>query len=175
MAGRWGTTTRIRLTLMCTWLVLAGLSGCNKHKSRSKPTVTGPDEHFTTVTLKPPNRNPVRVRAELALSEPQRSQGLMYRGKLDPGTGMLFVFPTEQVQYFWMQNTYIPLDMVFIDSRKVVVGVVHQARPLTTELRGVGPKPCRYVLEVNGGFARKNGVVAGTRVEFKLPGRSDKK
>ena len=99
---------------------------------------------------------------------------MMHRGELDPNGGMLFVFPANQVQNFWMKNTFIPLDMIFIDSRKVVVGVVHQAKPLTTTLRGIGDIPCRYVLEVNGGFARRHGIAAGTRTDFKLPDRTDR-
>jgi hypothetical protein len=68
-----------------------------------------------------------------------------------------------------MQNTYIPLDMIFIDEKLRVVGVVENAAPLTTESRKVAT-PSRFVLEVNGGFSKQNGVGPGTRALFEAIG-----
>jgi uncharacterized membrane protein (UPF0127 family) len=89
----------------------------------------------------------------------------MWRSALPEGTGMLFIFPTEAVQSFWMRNTLIPLDMVFIDHRLRVVGVVQWAEPHTLNSRTVG-KPSVYVLEVPGGWTARNGVRAGSTVDL---------
>jgi uncharacterized protein len=106
-----------------------------------------------------------RLTVEIADTTPLRTRGLMWRSELPEGTGMLFIFPDEVVQSFWMRNTLIPLDMLFIDKRGKVVGVVQWAEPRTLSSRTVG-KPSLYVLEVPGGWTSKNGVRAGSTVEL---------
>ena len=106
-----------------------------------------------------------RLTVEIADTSPLRTRGLMWRSALADGTGMLFIFPTEVVQSFWMRNTLIPLDMVFIDRRMEVVGVVQWAEPRTLTSRTVG-KPSLYVLEVPGGWTSRNGVRDGSTVEL---------
>jgi uncharacterized protein len=106
-----------------------------------------------------------RLSVEIADNSPLRTRGLMWRSELPDGTGMLFIFPTEVVQSFWMRNTLIPLDMLFIDKRMRVVGVVQWAEPQTLTSRTVG-KPALYVLEVPGGWASRTGVRAGSTVEL---------
>lgn len=106
-----------------------------------------------------------QLSVEIADSSPLRTRGLMWRSELADGTGMLFIFPAEVVQSFWMRNTLIPLDMLFIDRRMRVVGVVQWAEPQTLTSRTVG-KPSLYVLEVPGGWASRNGVRAGSTVEL---------
>ncbi|HEY1908365.1 MAG TPA: DUF192 domain-containing protein [Myxococcaceae bacterium] len=106
-----------------------------------------------------------RLTVEIADTSPLRTRGLMWRSELPEGTGMLFIFPDEVVQSFWMRNTLIPLDMLFIDKRGKVVGVVQWAEPRTLSSRTVG-KPSLYVLEVPGGWTSKNGVRAGSTVEL---------
>jgi uncharacterized protein len=106
-----------------------------------------------------------RIAVEIADTTPLRTRGLMWRSELPEGTGMLFIFPSEVVQSFWMRNTLIPLDMLFIDKRGKVVGVVQWAEPKTLSSLTVG-KPSLYVLEVPGGWTSKNGVRAGSTVEL---------
>lgn len=108
---------------------------------------------------------PSRVTIELARTPRERAQGLMYRKQLGVNDGMLFLFDQSEVQKFWMKNTLIPLDMIFIGEDLRVVGVESNAEPLTTMARGPD-LPSRYVLEVNGGWAEAHGVRAGTVVEF---------
>jgi hypothetical protein len=105
------------------------------------------------------------VEVELARTEPERRQGLMNRASLPEDAGMLFIFDDASVQSFWMKNTLIPLDMLFIDDDGRIVGIVERAEPRTLTERTVG-KPSRYVLEVNGGWCRAHGVRAGDRVRF---------
>jgi uncharacterized membrane protein (UPF0127 family) len=105
------------------------------------------------------------VAVEVARSDEARARGLMYRTRLDPDAGMLFVFEESDDHSFWMKNTFIPLDLIFVDEQGRVVGVVERAEPHTTVSRTVG-KPSRFVLEVNGGWAEAHAVKAGDAVRF---------
>ncbi len=103
------------------------------------------------------------VDVEIARTEAERRQGLMDRASLPEHAGMLFIFDETAVHSFWMKNTLIPLDMIFIDEDGRIAGIVERAEPRTLTERTVG-RPSRYVLEVNGGWARAHGVGAGDRV-----------
>jgi uncharacterized membrane protein (UPF0127 family) len=105
------------------------------------------------------------VLAEVVSTPETIQRGLMFRTQLAPDAGMLFVLPHESDHKFFMRNTLIPLDMIFIGRDLRVVGVVSNATPLTETLRGVG-RPSSYVLEVNGGWAAKNGITVGAPVRF---------
>ncbi len=107
----------------------------------------------------------IRVRVEIVATERARSRGLMHREHLAEDQGMLFVFPTTFLHSFWMKNTLIPLDIIFIGPDRRVVGVVADAAPLTLDGRRV-TRPSRWVVEVNGGFALRYGITAGTPVEL---------
>jgi len=106
-----------------------------------------------------------RLAVEIADNSTLRTRGLMWRSDVPDGTGMLFIFPNEVVQSFWMRNTLIPLDILFVDRTGKVVGVVQWAEPKTLTSRTVG-KPSMYVLEVPGGWASRNSVQAGARVDL---------
>ena len=108
----------------------------------------------------------VVVAVEIADSPAERSQGLMNRRTLATDHGMIFMFPADDVQSFWMKNTLIPLDMIFVNSALEVVGVVADAEPMTTTPRTVDA-PAAYVVEVNGGFAAANGIASGVRMSLK--------
>ncbi len=103
------------------------------------------------------------VDAEFVRSEHDTSRGLMYRKSLEPGRGMLFDLRRRDDHKFWMHNTCIPLDLLFIDEDGLVVGIVENAPTLDDTARGVDC-PSRYVLEVNAGWARQHHVRAGTTV-----------
>ena len=78
---------------------------------------------------------------------------------------MIFIFPVESEQSFWMKNTPIPLDMIFINRDRKIVGIVEQATPFSLDPRSVGA-PSQYVLEIGGGLAKRNGIEAGDGVRF---------
>jgi uncharacterized membrane protein (UPF0127 family) len=109
---------------------------------------------------------PVEVTVEVAATDPVRARGLMYRTSLADGHGMLFVFPTETDHAFWMKNTFIPLDLLFIGGDGRIVGIHADARPQSTAQISVG-RPSRWVLEVPGGFAARRGIRTGDRVELR--------
>jgi uncharacterized membrane protein (UPF0127 family) len=106
------------------------------------------------------------VAVEIARNDPERQRGLMFRQKLDPGHGMIFLFPVPEKLKFWMKNTYIPLDMIFISADKHVVYVEENAEPLTLQNRGPADEDSQFVLEVPGGWARTHGVERGVPVRF---------
>ncbi|HEX6839850.1 MAG TPA: DUF192 domain-containing protein [Polyangia bacterium] len=105
------------------------------------------------------------VKVEIARTEDEKHRGLMYRQKLEPGRGMIFLWSHPEPLKFWMKNTYIPLDMIFIGADKHVVYVEENAEPLTTESRGPD-EDSQFVLEVPGGWARAHGVERGVACTF---------
>ncbi len=101
---------------------------------------------------------------ELALSDRQQIQGLMYRRSLAPDAGMLFDYRTPTRITMWMKNTFIPLDMIFIGADGTVVDIAERAVPQSEEIIPTR-KPARAVLEVNGGTAQRLGIKVGDKVE----------
>lgn len=101
--------------------------------------------------------------AEIAVTEAERARGLMHRNALPRDSGMLFVFPEEGMHRFWMKNTLIPLDMLFIDGDGKIVKVVQRTVPQSTVLIS-SDGPVRAVLELNGGTAARLGIAVGDRV-----------
>ena len=100
---------------------------------------------------------------EVVDNDADRAKGLMYRKELPEGRGMLFDFHRDQEVSFWMQNTYIPLDMIFIRGDGQILRIEENTVPLSTRMipsRG----PVRAVLEVIGGTSRKLGIAPGDRV-----------
>jgi uncharacterized protein len=101
---------------------------------------------------------------ELATNDEERSRGLMFRKTLPEGHGMLFDFEHEAPVAFWMHNTYIPLDMIFIRADGSILRIAENAEPLSDRLIPSGG-PVRAVLEVIGGTARKLGIAPGDQVK----------
>src|SRR5690606_4904811 len=115
--------------------------------------------------------DPVEVQVEVADTNFERQRGLMFRTEMADDWGMLFVFDIVKPMSFWMKNTYLPLDMVFIAEDGEVVGIAENARPLDIGPRYESGAPARYVLEVNGGFLGRNGIRVGHTVRLKnIPG-----
>jgi uncharacterized membrane protein (UPF0127 family) len=101
---------------------------------------------------------------ELATNDAERERGLMYRKELPEGRGMLFDFQHDRPVAFWMRNTYIPLDMIFIRGDGRILSIAENTQPLSDGLIPSGGS-VRAVLEVIGGTARKLGIAPGDRVE----------
>lgn len=107
----------------------------------------------------------VSFRVEVAVTPEEHARGLMYRSKLATDAGMIFVFDEPSVQRFWMKNTLIPLDMIFIGKDRKIVGIVEDATPETESERMVGA-PSQYVLEIGGGLSARLGIKRGEPVDF---------
>jgi uncharacterized membrane protein (UPF0127 family) len=107
----------------------------------------------------------VEFLVEIADTAGKRQMGLQYRQSLADDRGMIFLFPSESVQTFWMKNTPISLDMIFINRNRKIVGIVERAVPFSLDQRSV-TEPSQYVLEINGGLARRYGIQTGDSVRF---------
>lgn len=116
-----------------------------------------PQHSFVTI-------NKETIPVELATTASQQETGLMYRTSLSGG--MLFIFDKEQPLSFWMKNTLIPLDMVFIDNNYEIVKI-HHAIPCVTNYCDLYSADAHYVLEVNENFSAKHNITEGMTVIFK--------
>ncbi|WP_374301266.1 DUF192 domain-containing protein [Paracoccus sp. (in: a-proteobacteria)] len=108
----------------------------------------------------------VTVAVEVADDEAERAQGLMFRRELAPNTGMLFIYDSPRAVSFWMRNTYIPLDLIFLDQAGVIRHIHRNAVPLDeTPIPGAAagdPQPQRrMILEIGGGEADRLGLAVG--------------
>ena len=108
-----------------------------------------------------------QIDVEIA-DEPERARGLMCRQSMARNWGMVFLMPRVDLQRFWMKNTLIPLDIIFLDEYWNVVGIVANATPLSMTSRGVGT-PSKYVLELNAGETERYGMFVGQAVQFIAP------
>lgn len=136
-------------------------------RSEQKGTDTSKDcrEEISSVSLVESNSN---FEVTLAKTEQEKREGLMYVKNLPSGNGMLFIYDMEVRHGFWMKNTLIPLDIIFISDEMKVVDIIENAQPCEID-------PCptynpvdsyRYALEVNGGVARDNSIREGDTVVF---------
>jgi uncharacterized membrane protein (UPF0127 family) len=157
-------------------LVTCALGGCTNPPSGSKPaspadSATKPVPLAEVVFSPSTGAPPWLVHVEVARTADELQRGLMFRRELAADSGMLFIFPQDDIRRFWMRNTYIPLDMVFLDSHRIVVGIEENAVPLDETSRGPDA-PAQYVVEVRGGATKQHGLGVGARAEFHNLGRS---
>ncbi|HOC93004.1 MAG TPA: DUF192 domain-containing protein [bacterium] len=161
-------TRSIKTFLFCvivaslTFVANCGSGGSSSGNSLSPSPAGLPRTHVVIV-----NDNDLRLQiiAEIASTSEQHSLGLMYRTSMEANEGMLFVFDSERPLSFWMKNTLIPLDMIFIDSDKRIVDINHDAQPENT-VPFASSSPARYVLEVNGGYCVEHNINIGNLLEF---------
>lgn len=111
------------------------------------------------------------IRAELAVSDKERQRGLMFREFLGEDQGMLFVFEEEAFYSFWMKNTRIPLDIIWLDKSKRIVHMETDVPPCRKEpCPSYGPRlPALYVLELKAGSVEARGLRLFDKIEFILP------
>ena len=127
-------------------------AGCPADPEGGPPTVPVVPVGFPDASL--------RLDAELVSSQHDTSRGLMYRRSMPQDRGMLFDLRVRDDHMFWMHNTCIPLDLLYVDEDGLIAGIVENAPVLDDASRGVGC-PSRYVLEVNAGWSRRHGIRAG--------------
>lgn len=108
----------------------------------------------------------VKIDAEVADTPSERSAGLMNRKFLASDSGMLFVFDEEGERNFWMKNTLIPLDMIFLDKNKEITAIIENATPCYEEPCPLYSSRGMYVIEVNGGFVGKHNINVGDTANF---------
>lgn len=102
---------------------------------------------------------------EIADDEMSQTQGLMWRRSMEANQGMLFIMEVQEEQAFWMRNTYIPLDIIYVNDQMEIVRIRANAQPQS--LRQVtSDAPARYVVEVNAGFAQQHNITEGDKIAF---------
>ena len=107
------------------------------------------------------------ISVEVADTPQEQERGLMHRAHLGDDEGMLFVFRDDATRYFWMKDTPIPLDMVFVNGDGRVVDINYNATPNTEDVYA-SKEACRYVIEVNGGFCNKHSIRVGDLAKIDL-------
>lgn len=123
-------------------------------------------QHFDTASLIIDTaKGAQRFAIELALTPAQQAQGLMYRQSMAPDAGMLFIMPKTEAAVFWMKNTLIPLDMLFIAGNGEIADIHERAVPMS-EANIVSKVPVKAVLEVNGGTVARLGIKPGDIVRY---------
>ena len=107
-----------------------------------------------------------QIDIEIADNEARRQRGLMYRTKMKENNGMLFIFDNAEPQSFWMENTYISLDILFIGTNLEILQISANTVPYTRS-SVTCKKPAQYVLELNAGICKELGINVGDRIVFK--------
>jgi len=115
--------------------------------------------------LKPDGSLIVTIDIEIADDDLQRQQGLMYRRQMDMLTGMLFIFEDQDYRYFWMKNTLLPLDIIYLNADRTIVRI-HENTPPKSEQSFPSEYPSKYVVEVVAGFTALYNIRPGDRITF---------
>lgn len=149
-------------------LMASSLCACAPGLAEAKPArspavQSGPLEPLTVVTA----AGRINLKVELADDDAERSQGLMYRRAMPVDQGMLFDFKASRPVYFWMKNTYLPLDMLFVADDGRIVAIAANTTPLSEAPVGPGV-PVMAVLELNAGRAAALGIKAGDRLQHRI-------
>ncbi|MBT8184333.1 MAG: DUF192 domain-containing protein [Eudoraea sp.] len=155
----------IALFLLC---LITALSAC---KEETKKVVTTAPISFTkeaelSIYKEATDSVVVQLNIEIADSDYETQTGLMYRESMAEHQGMLFIFPEEAMRSFYMKNTKIPLDIIYIDRELRISSIQKNAKPLD-ESGLPSDAPAQYVLEVNAGLADKWNLEIGDRIEYR--------
>ncbi len=108
-----------------------------------------------------------KIDIEIADNEAKRAQGLMYRHSIPEDVGMLFIFEEEKPISFWMKNTYVPLDILFINKSFEIV-TIRENNPPLSESPISSDLPALYAVEVIAGFCKKHNINTGDRIKFEI-------
>lgn len=138
------------------------LGGCSLTTDTKTVTAKGP-----TIVLET-SKGRTEIAVEIADTLDERTKGLMFRETMPKESGMFFIFEEESEKSFWMKNTLIPLDMIFIDAGYKVVSIAKNAQPCKGDPCAVYPsvKPAKFVLEVNGGVSDSVGLKDGDKAQL---------
>lgn len=106
------------------------------------------------------------IEIEIAETEEQRTQGMMGRKSMAANRGMLFIFPNEELRSFWMMNTPLPLDIIFVDAKRTIVKIHENTAPYS-DASLPSERPAQYTVEVNAGFCTQHGITEGCTIEWR--------
>jgi len=155
---------------MITLLVVSHIYGCREEASDKIRTVSIKPDHEVRfrksgeVTFFGKNgKRIVKIDVEIPRTLREISAGLMFRRSMDETQGMLFGHDKFKARFFWMKNTYIPLDLIFADKTMKIIEIGKTTKPLSEELIPI-PSGTQYTIEVNGGFCDRYGIRAGDKI-----------
>ena len=160
-----------RLLLLCACGVL--LAACGDDGPAAGNENGDPDEKTIPfrkdgeLTFLRGDAEDLTIDIEVADTDSARQRGLMQRSSLPEMSGMLFVFRREEIQSFWMANTPLALDLIFVDADSQIVDIDKYTTPFSSESI-VSDEPAQYVIEVPAGFADTYGITAGEGVRWRL-------
>lgn len=144
----------------------AALPGCSEEEERLPVFTEIPfDKEGTLTFLQPDGREITTIDIEIAESDSAQARGLMQRRSLPAGGGMLFPYDTPRPLSFWMRNTPLPLDIIFVGDDGRIVNIARRTRPYSDESI-TSDGPAQYVVEVRAGFADRHGLTDSTRVRW---------
>jgi uncharacterized protein len=145
-------------------LLAVALPGLTHHgvrgQTKSEPVFRKDAE---LVFMSPKGATRVRIDVEIAERQEDRMRGLMFREHLEEEQGMLFLFPAEEPLSFWMKDTPLPLDIIFLNADRTIVTIRKNTVPFS-EASVPSDRPARYVVEVNAGFADRHRLAPGDKV-----------
>ena len=157
--------------LAFAFTIVLFVSSCKDEKPQPKKpsTLNDGQPKFTKEGeldfFKPDGTKVIHINIEIADDDSQRQQGLMNRSFMNNDQGMLFIFDKEDRQAFWMRNTILPLDIIYVNAKKEIVSIAENAEPFSEQsLPSKGPSI--YVVEVNAGFCVQYGITAGCKIDF---------
>lgn len=156
-----------KYTLLGLGLFYLALSGCKEEKKSVKQTeVMFTKEADLSIFKIATDSTVINLDIEIADTDYDIQTGLMYRSTMEPNQGMLFVFDDEEERFFYMKNTQIPLDIIYIDDNKKIVSFQKNAKPFN-ETSLPSHVPAKYVLEVNAGMADAWSLKEGDSISYK--------
>ncbi len=158
-------TTRLFIFLFLGMLLLQ--TSCKEEPKKALETapITFTKEGDLSIFKKDGDSLITSLSIEIAESEYETATGLMYRKSMKEEQGMLFIFPDVAMHSFYMKNTEIPLDLIFIDENLKIVSFQKEAKPYD-ETSLSSQVPIKYVLEINAGLADQWGLVVGDRITY---------
>jgi len=154
-------------------ILLFVVAACNK-KAEEEPPVAPPTTHHEQpqfvkegelIFLKPDGKEIVKINIEVAETPAEQEKGLMNRPYMNNEDGMLFIFNRDEERGFWMRNTIIPLDIMYVNAQMEIVSIAVNTEPYSERSIPSG-RPAKYVVEVNAGFSAQYGITAGCKISY---------
>ncbi len=153
-------------TLALLLIVTVLFTGCGSEDNRNTISMGSEFTKEGTLSFVQPGDSVVRtIDIEIAETDQERTQGLMFRRSMGYDKGMLFIFEEADASGFWMKNTPMPLDIIFVGPDSQVVSIAKRTKPFSEEqIRPAAPK--QFVVEVRAGFVDRFGVTEGMRIRW---------
>lgn len=150
-------------TILLNLLTWGALMACSKTETPNPPLSQGTQIVVERTIQIVTTKDTLTIEVALADNDQERAAGLMDVRELAPNQGMLFIFPTEEPRAFWMANTPLPLDMLFINEAGEIVRIHRDTQPFS-EQQYPSEKPAKYVLEMEGGYCVDHDILEGMNV-----------